>query len=432
MTEAMLAILILIAILVVFAIFRIVNDAPDRAELARLQTRDIDFENANKSLNDKTRECEYLRVENARLEASLEHVRIRANEKVQILQDSEERLKREFENLANRIFEVKGKSMTEENHCRITSIIQPFKDQLESFRKRVDDVHQQDVAQSARLIEQVRSLHELSNRVSSEANNLAEAIKGGAKKQGDWGELIVERLLEASGLQRGIDFDTQVTFRSEDGTIMRPDFIINLPENKAVICDSKVSLTAFEKFCSLEHDEAKKSALTDHVSSVRRHLESLRSKDYSSILGNRTLDFVIMCVPLEPAYQAALQADDKLLYDLAGSTVVITGPATFMITLKMIAQIWRRENENRNAQIIADKAGRLYDQVKSVADAILDAQKKLTGVSDSFSLAVSRLTEGRGNLIGRVEELKRLGAKVNKQIAPELVERALVEHDKMQ
>lgn len=429
MTEAILAILIVIAILVVFAVFRLVKDAPDRAELARLQTRDSDFQNARESLDNKILECEYLKTEIARLEANLENEKIRSAEKLLILQKSEERLKTEFENLANRILEVKGRSMTEENRNRISNVIQPFKDQLESFRKRVDDVHQKDLEQSTRLIEQVRQLQELSNRVSDEANNLASAIKGGAKKQGDWGELIIERLLEASGLERGVNFDTQVTFRSDDGTIMRPDFIINLPGNKAVICDSKVSLTAFEKFCSLEDDDGRKTALTDHVSSVRKHLESLHSKDYSSILGNRTLDFVIMCVPLEPAYQAALQADEKLLYDLAGSTVVITGPATFMITLKMIAQIWRRENENRNAEIIADKAGKLYDQVKSIADAMLDAQKKLIGVSDCFSLAMNRLTEGRGNLIGRVDELKRLGAKVNRQIAPELIEKAVLGQD---
>lgn len=429
MTEAILAILIVIAILLVFAVFRLVKDAPDRAELARLQTRDSDFQNARESLDNKILECEYLKTEIARLEANLENEKIRSAEKLLILQKSEERLKTEFENLANRILEVKGRSMTEENRNRISNVIQPFKDQLESFRKRVDDVHQKDLEQSTRLIEQVRQLQELSNRVSDEANNLASAIKGGAKKQGDWGELIIERLLEASGLERGVNFDTQVTFRSDDGTIMRPDFIINLPGNKAVICDSKVSLTAFEKFCSLEDDDGRKTALTDHVSSVRKHLESLHSKDYSSILGNRTLDFVIMCVPLEPAYQAALQADEKLLYDLAGSTVVITGPATFMITLKMIAQIWRRENENRNAEIIADKAGKLYDQVKSIADAMLDAQKKLIGVSDCFSLAMNRLTEGRGNLIGRVDELKRLGAKVNRQIAPELIEKAVLGQD---
>lgn len=429
MTEAILAILIIIAVLVVFAVFRLVKDAPDRAELARLQTRDLDFQNARESLNNKILECEYLKTEVARLEANLENEKTRSAEKLLILQESEERLKTEFENLANRIFEVRGRSMTEENRTRITNVIQPFKDQLESFRKRVDDIHQNEVEQSARLIEQVRQLQELSNKVSDEANNLAHAIKGGAKKQGDWGELIIERLLEASGLERGINFDTQVTFRSDDGTIMRPDFIINLPGNKAVICDSKVSLTAFEKFCSLEDDDGRKTALTDHVSSVRKHLESLRSKDYSSILGNRTLDFVIMCVPLEPAYQAALQADEKLIYDLAGSTVVITGPATFMITLKMIAQIWRRENENRNAEIIADKAGKLYDQVKSIADAMLDAQKKLIGVSNCFSVAMNRLTEGRGNLIGRVEDLKRLGAKVNRQIAPELIEKAVLSQD---
>lgn len=308
-------------------------------------------------------------------------------------------------------------------------MLNPFKEQLADFRKRVDEVHKDDTEQSAKLLEQVRQLHELSNKVSDEANNLAKAIKGDSKKQGDWGELIVERIFEASGLQSGREFDGQVGLRTEDGNLKKPDFIVYLPGNKAVIVDSKVSLTAFERFCSTEDDSARSAALQEHVQSVRKHVEELRSKDYTNLLGNKSLDFVIMCIPLEPAYQSALQADQNLVYDLAKTNVVITGPTTLMITLKLIAQIWRREHENRNAEVIAGKAGRLYDQVTLIVEAMIDAQKKLGGVSESFDLALNRLKEGKGNLIRRVEELRKLGAKVNKQLPDAIVDQATAEEE---
>ena len=422
-------VVILVIILLGFVAFRLVKDSPDRAELARLQTRDQDFQNTTILLQEKTLACESLQIEKTRLEADLANERRATAEKLELLQDSEARLKTEFENLANRIFEDKGKIITEQNRERISGLLQPFKDQLESFRTRVDEVHRQDTEQSTRLLEQVRQLQELSNKVSDEANNLAKAIKGDSKKQGDWGELIVGRIFEASGLERGTGYDGQVGLRAEDGSLKKPDFIVYLPGNKAVICDSKVSLTAFERFCSIEDDAARKTALSEHVQSVRKHVEELRSKDYHNLLGNKTLDFVIMCIPLEPAYQAALQADQSLVYDLAKTNVVITGPTTLMITLKLIAQIWRRENENRNAEIIADKGGRMYDQVALIVEAMVDAQKKLAGVSDSFEIALKRLTEGRGNLVGRIEELRRLGVKVNKQLPPAIVEQAIVEED---
>lgn len=421
--------LILIIVLLGFLVIRIVRDAPDRAELERLRTRDQDFQDANMHLQEKAHTIEALQTEKATLAAHLDNEKRVGAEKLKLLQDAEARLKTEFENLANKIFEDKGKALTEQNRERIAGLLQPFKEQLESFRNRVDEVHKNDTEQSAKLLEQVRQLQESSNKVSDEANNLAKAIKGNAKSQGDWGELIVERIFEASGLERGRDFDGQVGIRAEDGSLKKPDFIVYLPGNKAVIVDSKVSLTAFERFCSAEDEAAKSTAIAEHVQSVRRHVEELRAKDYTSLLGNKALDFVLMCIPLEPAYQDALRADPNLVYDLAKTNVVITGPTTLMITLKLIAQIWRREHENRNAEVIADRAGRMYDQVTLIVEAMTDAQKKLGGVSDSFDLALKRLKEGKGNLVGRVEELRKLGAKVNKQLPAAIVEQAVAEED---
>ncbi len=389
MAEATLVILIVALLLLVFISLRLVKDSLDATRLA----------------------------------AELENEKKNSAEKLELLQQSEARLKTEFENLANKIFTEKGLLLTEQNRERLTSLLQPFKEQLESFRKRVDEVHTAGVEQTAKLVEQVRQIQDLSNKVSGEANNLARAIKGEAKTQGDWGEVIVERIFEASGLERGREYECQVSIQGEEGT-KRPDFMVYLPGDRAVIVDAKVSLTAYERCCNEQEEEQRKVALEEHIESVRKHVKELRDQDYQNLLGNRTLDFVIMCIPIEPAYQAALRADGSLIYDLAKTNVVITGPTTLMITLRLISQIWRREHENRYAEMIADRAGKLYDQVKLVYDAMADAKKQLTGVADKFDLALARLKGGRGNLVGRVEELRSLGAKVSKQLPAEIVEQA--------
>jgi DNA recombination protein RmuC len=366
------------------------------------------------------REGRALSVENARLLAEVEHERERGASVAEVRRADEARLEAAMENLANRIVEERGAALSEQHRQRLDGLLEPFRLQLDSFRQRVDEVHRSDTELSARLLEQVRQLQELNHQVSDDANNLARAIKGESKKQGDWGELIVERLLEASGLVKGREYTVQESDRTGDGRLVRPDFMVHLPGEKAVVVDAKVSLTAYERWCGEESEARRGEALREHVQSVRRHVAELERKDYAALRGNRTLDFVIMCIPLEPAYQAAMQADPSLFYELAGKNVVVTGPATLMITLRLIAQIWRRENENRNAELIADKAGRIYDQVVLVAEAMSDARRKLSGVSESFDLAMKRLTEGRGNLAGRAEEIRKLGAKVSKRLPQEL------------
>ena len=397
---------------------------PKREELARLKILLDQARLQIEELRVKAKLADELSSRNARLEADLENERKGTQEKLKLLLDSEARMKTEFENLANRIFEEKGKTFTEQNKEKLSSLLLPMREQLESFRKRVDDVHKDDTAGMAKLLEQVRQLQELNNKVSEDANNLARAIKGDPKAQGNWGELIVERIFEASGLECGREYDCQAAMRTEDGRLQKPDFVVNLPGNKAVIVDSKVSLTAYERFCGEQDEEVRRAALTEHLSSIRKHIDELKQKAYQQLLGNRTLDFVIMCVPVEPAYQLAHEHDKDLIYDLAAGNVVVTGPATLMLTLKLIAQIWRRENESRNAEVIADRAGRLYDQVALIIETMLDAQKKLDGVRDSFDIAMKRLKDGRGNLVGRIEEIRKLGAKASKQLSQDIVDRA--------
>ena len=414
------SILLILFALLAFVAYRIVRDAPGKAELQRLRGVEEEARKTETRLESKTQELENLKIRFARLESDFENGQRSAAEKTALMQESESRLKIEFENLSNRIFEERGRAIGIENRERMDGLLQPLREQIDTFRKRVDEVHTIDTELSGRLVEQVRQLQELSGKVSDEANLLARAIKGDSKKQGDWGEMIIERIFEASGLEKGREYLAQESFRHEDGLLKRPDFMVMLPSNKAVIVDSKVSLTAYERFCRSDDDAERQQAMKEHVQSVRRHIAELQTKEYSGIRGNSTLDFVIMCIPIEPAWQTVIQADPELIYDLAGKNVVLCGPTTLMITLKLIAQIWRRENENRNAELIAEKAGKIYDQVFLILESMTDARKKLSGLSDSFDLALKRIKEGRGNLVGRVEEIRRLGAKVSRQIPPDL------------
>ena len=423
------SILLILFALLAFVAYRIVRDAPGKAELQRLRGVEEEARKTATRLESKTQELENLKIRFARLESDFENGQRSAAEKTALMQESESRLKIEFENLSNRIFEERGRAIGIENRERMDGLLQPLREQIDTFRKRVDEVHTIDTELSGRLVEQVRQLQELSGKVSDEANLLARAIKGDSKKQGDWGEMIIERIFEASGLEKGREYLAQESFRHEDGLLKRPDFMVMMPSNKAVIVDSKVSLTAYERFCRSDDDAERQQAMKEHVQSVRRHIAELQTKEYSGIRGNSTLDFVIMCIPIEPAWQTVIQADPELIYDLAGKNVVLCGPTTLMITLKLIAQIWRRENENRNAELIAEKAGKIYDQVFLILESMTDARKKLSGLSDSFDLALKRIKEGRGNLVGRVEDIRRLGAKVSRQIPPELTLEAETDDD---
>ncbi len=414
------SILLILFALLAFVAYRIVRDTPGKAEIQRLRSIEEDARITANRLESKTEELENLKICNARLQSDLENERRSASEKTALMLDSESRLKIEFENLSNRIFEERGRAIGIENRERMDGLLQPLREQIDTFRKRVDELHTIDTERSGRLVEQVRQLQELSGKVSEEANLLARAIKGDSKKQGEWGEMIIERIFEASGLEKGREYLAQESFRHDDGLLKRPDFMVLLPGNKAVIVDSKVSLTAYERFCRSDDEASRQQAMKEHVQSVRRHIAELQIKEYSGIGGNSSLDFVIMCIPIEPAWQAVIEADQELIYDLAGKNVVLCGPTTLMITLKLIAQIWRRENENRNAELIAEKAGKIYDQVFLILETMIDARKKLSGVSDSFELALKRIKEGRGNLVGRVEEIRRLGAKVSRQLPPDI------------
>lgn len=405
MTTLSIVIILFLLILLAFSLRRIIADAFLKGEVVRLRI--------------EAQELGELRDLSQKLGTELEVERSRTVDRDTFLQQSEARLNTAFENLSRRILEERGRALGEENRSRLSELMLPFREQLDSFRQRVEAVHRDDTELSGQLKEQLVQLMNLNARVGEEASSLVRAIKGDSKKQGDWGELIIEKIFEDSGLQRDREYRVQESSRNDEGTLVRPDFIVSLPGEKSVVVDSKVSLKAYERYSGLDEGKERTAALREHVASVKRHVAELQQKDYTGIEGNRTLDFVIMCIPVEPAWQSAMEGDPDLLYELAGKNVVICGPATLMITLKLIAQLWRREKENRNAELIAAAGGKIYDQVVLVAEALSEARRRLSAVEESFELAQRRLSDGRGNLVRKVEAIRSLGAKVSRSMPEE-------------
>lgn len=424
--EILAAVFALLAAALGFLLFRAMRrEGSLREELGGLKAQDAANLQALAELRAGASEADTLRTEAARLETALEHERRGADEKIRLLEAAEERLKKEFENLAGRILDEKGTALSEQNREKLSAVLQPLKEQLDAFRKRVDDVHTEDSKQSQSLIEQIRHLQELSTQVSKDADNLARAIKGDAKARGNWGELVVRRLLESAGLVEGRHFEAQKAYTDENGARLVPDFIVNLPGDRAVVLDSKVSLVAYERFASQDDADQAGKDLKEHIASVRSHIAELRAKAYENLLGDRTLDFVMMCIPVEPAFQAAMNADPELQYDAAGGNVVVTGPVTLLLMLKLVAQFWRRDDEARNTREIADRASAIYDKARLLAESIEKSRIKAAELTQAIDDSFGRLSAGPGNLIRQVEMMRRLGLKVKTPIPTALVDRAM-------
>jgi DNA recombination protein RmuC len=377
-----------------------------------------------------------LEIEKARLEEKLEALAASAKREaaaqresvereMDFLKISEERMKTQFENLANSIFEAKGKTLTEGNQSSMAALLQPLKEQLDGFRTRIDELHTSDTQQSATLQTKIENLQQAAITTNEIAVNLTNALKGDTKMQGDWGEFTLQRIFDTCGMERGRDYEVQQSDRGDEGGQLRPDFYIYLPDNRVVILDSKVSLTAYVRYCNAPTDDDRKAALKEHVNSVRKHVRDLAGKNYLQLDGirGRTLDFVLMCVPLEPAYQVAVTADISLIEE-SKKTVTITGPNALLTTLKLVVQVWRREKQNKNAAEIGLKAGAIYDQVLLILESMQEVESQLGTVSASFDKAMRRLSVGKGNLVKRVDEMRELGAKVKRELPNKIVDGA--------
>ncbi len=360
----------------------------------------------------------------AELRTVLDEERKQADEKIALLNEARDQLKSQFQNLAQKIFEEKGRIFAEQNKTNIEHLISPLRDQIGDFKKRVEDVYDKESRDRAALQSEIHHLKELNQRISKEALNLTRALKGDSKARGSWGEVILERVLEVSGLQKGREYDVQVSMKDTAGKRYQPDVIVRLPQGKDVVVDAKVSLNDYETYYSAEDPAEKETALKSHVEALRTHIRTLASKSYEDLEGVRSLDFVLMFVPIEAAFLVAVERDRDLFSEAFEKNIMVVSPSTLLVTLRTIQNIWRNEYQNRYAIEIAKKAGALYDKFVGFVEALAEVGDQLDKAKAAHRLASDRLVFGRGNLIRRTDELKTLGVKASKELPSNLVEMA--------
>ncbi|HIG41869.1 MAG: DNA recombination protein RmuC [bacterium] len=408
---------------------RLGHEANELVLQNRVESRQLEIENQNhrvreiqERLSTKESLLQNALVSEAELKTMLSEQQKQNQEKLALLNQAREQLGLEFKNIANEIFESKQRTFKEQSQAHLDGVLKPLGEKIKDFEKRVEETYNRESRERFSLVREVRNLQDLNTRISKDAINLTNALKGDNKTQGTWGEIILERVLEKSGLVKGREYEIQVSLKNEEGKRLQPDVVVHLPEQKDVIIDSKVSLVAYERYCSSEDQDERAEALRQHIQSVRQHIKQLNNKDYQKLVGIRTLDFVLMFIPVEAAFAHAVQHDDDLFVDAFDKNIVLVAPSTLLATLRTIQNIWRYEQQNKNAQEIAGKAGALYDKfVNFVAD-LEDIGGRLGAVQAAYDKAHNKLISGKGNLVSRAESVRELGAKVSKTLPRNLVE----------
>lgn len=381
---------------------RLLQGEDDRDRL--LERIDVERDNRNEA-EKQARELK------ARLDVQQRH----HEQIVQQLQENRETLKQEFSLLANEVFETKSKMFSEQHQERLESLLKPFKEQLGNFHNKVEQAQRADSEGRAALKQQLETLHTLNQRITDEAGNLARALKGDKKLQGSWGELQVESILDSSGLIKGQEYDREANFKDHEGQNRRPDFVVYLPEGKHLIIDSKVSLVDYMAYVNSEDDSERSAALSRHIHSIRNHIKSLGDKDYPNLVGMKTPDFVFMFMPIEPAFNAAFQHDQKLFNDAFEQNIVVVTPTTLLATLRTVANLWTIERQNANARKLAERAGHVYDKLRVFVDKMEKLDSHLTTARSTYDEAMNTLKQGRGNLISQTNDFLALGVRVKKE-----------------
>ncbi|MBC7001196.1 DNA recombination protein RmuC [Photobacterium sp. BZF1] len=380
-----------------------------------------------------TEQLENSRMANAGLEADLREQEARhfeeqkaADDKIALLENAEERLRVQFESLANKMFEHKARTVDQQNRISMEGLLGPLREQLEGFRKQVNDNFSQEARERHTLVHEINNLKQLNEQMAQEAVNLTQALKGDNKAQGNWGEVVLARVLSESGLREGHEYQTQISLENEDGKRYQPDVVVHLPQNKDVVIDAKMSLVAYERFFNADNVAEQELALGEHVASVRSHIRGLSRKDYHQLHGVESLDYVLMFIPVEPAFQAAIEADPSLIRDAMDQNIMLVSPTTLLVALRTINNLWRNERQNQNAKQIAERASKLYDKLRLFVTDMEAMGASLEKANQSYQGAMNKLVTGRGNVIRQAEGFRQLGVEVKRDISPLLTERAML------
>lgn len=387
-------------------------------------------ENLRQSLVQRESELQQSRIEinrltgeNARLLEASSSLEIRLKEQREDLERVRQQVKEQFTTIAAEVVASNARQIQEEHRSRLVDVLNPLRERIEKFEGQVRVTNEERIREHQSMREQLTQLQSLNKSIGEEARNLVTALKGQTKTQGNWGEMILEKVLERSGLVKGREYHVQSSFTNEEGRRLQPDVIISLPENKSVIIDAKVSLIAYERFCNEQDEAARAIALREHLSSIRKHVKELSARNYQQLYQVNSLDFVLMFVPVEPAFSVAIEHDSELFNEAFDRNIVIVTTSTLLATLRTISSIWRMEYQNKNAMEIARQAGDLYDKFSALIDNLIAVGKKINDAQESYEDAMKKLHTGRGNLISKVEAMKKLGIKASKQINSKLIER---------
>ena len=353
-----------------------------------------------------------------------QHLQEKLKEQRDAVSVVQEKLTLQFKNLANDLLEEKSKKFTDQNKVQLEGLLKPLGERIQAFEKQVVQTNKESLERNVALRTEVRKLNELNTQITKEAENLAKAIKGDTKSQGNWGEFILESILEKSGLVKDREYEIQASFVTEDGKRYQPDVVVKLPEGKHVIIDAKVSLVNYEQAFNATQAEAREIALKKHIQSLRRHIRELSDKNYQGQYGLKSLDFVLLFVPIEPAFSLAIQHDPALFQEAYERNIVLVSPTTLIATLRTIANIWKHEYQNKNALAIAQQGGALYDKFVGFVEDIKHLGRQLDTTQKTYLEATKKLYEGKGNLVRRAQHIKSLGARTSKILDTDLVDRA--------
>jgi len=400
-----------------------INQLKEQFQLERTQfEKQLEITNEDK---EKIRaEKDAFAIQLSKKETDFENLWERNKEQKQEVEQLQEKFTKEFENLANKILEEKTSKFTEQNKENLVNLLNPLQEKIQLFEKKVEDTHKESIDYHAALRQQIVGLTAMNEQMSKETLNLTKALKGDSKMQGNWGELILERVLEKSGLEKDREYFVQASFVNEEGNRVFPDVVINLPDGKKMIVDSKVTLTAYERYINEEDDDFKAQHLKEHVLSINRHVEQLSNKNYHDLYEIESPDFVLLFIPIESAFAIALNEDTNLYNKAFEKNIVIVTPSTLLATLRTIDSMWTNQKQQENALEIARQAGALYDKFHGLWTDLITVGKKLDDAKSGYSDAMNKLIDGSGNLINRVENLKKMGAKAKKSLPDNIISRA--------